>query len=588
MSREILRELVSAYSRLRRESVDVDRVDEIAARLELHLPELEVLGALNLEDDVEPAQRLELPPAVPGDRGTRVEAEGAPSPGRKRPRRRDRTGGVPPSRRETLLGAVARLRRGEQSPIELTEETLARARDRRELNAFIAIFEEQARLEAHALAGERTRDVAQAPHERALWGIPVAVKDLMAIRGYAMTGGSRALASEPAAEDAPVVARLRAAGAVVVGAANLHEFAYGVTSENPHFGTVLNPYRTDRVAGGSSGGSAASVAAGMALLSVGTDTGGSVRIPAAACGVAGLKPTYGRVSRRGVFPLAWSLDHVGPLAPCAGDLAAVLAAMVDEPTTEERLLAAALVSTGTGDVDLPAPLRVAAGLARSFAGVEPPASEPGLAARALDGLVWGVPGPDWTGPVDPAPGKAVERAVAALREHGARVTPVTLPPLSHFRVAQFVILQSEAIAVHRARLRRWWDLYGPDVRLRLKIGEFLTAADYLQGQRMRRHLMEAVARAMTGVDLLILPTLPVAPPSPGRRLIEVGETPEPVHRALTRFTAAFDLTGQPAATVPAGLDTDGLPVAVQVVGRWGREVDVLRGAIAVEWLLAHS
>jgi aspartyl-tRNA(Asn)/glutamyl-tRNA(Gln) amidotransferase subunit A len=398
-----------------------------------------------------------------------------------------------------------------------------------------------------------------------------------------------------------VVARLRAAGAVILGAANLHELAYGVTSENPHFGAVKNPRRPEHMAGGSSGGSAAAVAAELALGAVGTDTGGSIRIPAAACGVVGLKPTYGRVTRRGVLPLSWSLDHVGPLAATCADAAVIWAVMADDPLQEERAFAHALaaqhLSQGVGDA-LPPELTAAARLGRIMAPdaddgttqADPATrdlSQGGLVEcvnDALFGLRVGRPPDEWLHPLHPDMAGAWQLALDRLGDVGVLVSVVEPPPLPFIRAAQFVVLHAEAAAFHRERLRRRAGDLGRDVRARLEIGEFLMAVDYLQGQRLRRQVATDFLRLFDTVDVLLLPALPVAAPPLGTRLVAIGEEVEPVQVALTRYTTAFNQSGLPALVVPVGTDVRGLPLAVQVASRPFGELDILRVGIALEAL----
>jgi aspartyl-tRNA(Asn)/glutamyl-tRNA(Gln) amidotransferase subunit A len=370
------------------------------------------------------------------------------------------------------------------------------------------------------------------------------------------------------------VARLRAAGAVVVGAANLHELAYGVTSENPHFGAVKNPRRPEHMAGGSSGGSAAAVAARLALGAVGTDTGGSIRIPAAACGVVGLKPTYGRTTCRGVLPLSWSLDHVGPLAATCSDAAVLWAAMADDPLEEERAFAQAVIA--------------AARLARAMAnGADDAFDQAGGMTRASDALVglrFGRPPDEWLHPLQDDVARAWKTSLERLREAGALVSVVEPPPMSFIRAAQFVVLHAEAAAFHRERLRQRPDDLGQDVRLRLQIGEFLMAVDYVQGQRLRRHVANEFLRLFDRIDVLVLPAVPMAAPALGTRLVTLGGQVESVQRALTRYTAAFNQSGLPALAVPVGADDRGLPLAVQFAGRPFGELDILRVGIAIEAL----
>jgi aspartyl-tRNA(Asn)/glutamyl-tRNA(Gln) amidotransferase subunit A len=486
----------------------------------------------------------------------------------------------------TLTAAFRLLRARQLSAVELVEEHLERIRQAEGLNAFIAVFEEQARREAMA-ADKALASGSAGP----LAGIPIAIKDLMAMRGYAMTGGSRALDGALSSTDADVVARLRAAGAVIVGAANLHELAYGVTSENPHFGAVKNPRRPEHMAGGSSGGSAAAVAARLAMGAVGTDTGGSIRIPAAACGVVGLKPTYGRVTRRGVLPLSWSLDHVGPLAATCGDAAVLWAVMADDPLQEERAFAQAIIARNVCPKDsraLSPGLEAAARLARAMVnGVDDASDQTGGVAGASDALVGlrvGRPSDEWLHPLQDDVASAWQVSLERLREAGALVSVVEPPPMSFIRAAQFVVLHVEASAFHRERLRQRASDLGPDVRVRLQLGEFLMAVDYVQGQRLRRQVANGFLRLFDRVDVLVLPALPVAAPALGTHLITMGDRAEPVHRALTRYTAPFNLSGLPALVVPVGTDARGLPLGIQIAGRPFGELDILRVGIALEAL----
>lgn len=497
----------------------------------------------------------------------------------------------------TLVAALQLLRTRQLSPAELIEQHLERIRQAQALNVFIAVFEEQARREAQA-----AEKVLASGSAGLLAGIPLAVKDLMTMRGYAMTGGSRALDGVPSPTDADVVARLRAAGAVILGAANLHELAYGVTSENPHFGAVKNPRRPQHMAGGSSGGSAAAVAAHLVLGAIGTDTGGSIRIPATACGVVGLKPTYGRVTRQGVLPLSWSLDHVGPLAATCADAAVLLAVMADDPLQEEQAFAKAVIARSLPRQDeraLSQGLAAAAWLAQAMGGDADVATHGAGGMRqsfpqarvamarvrdALAGLRVGQPRDEWLHPLQDEMAGAWRTALERLREAGALVSVVELPPMLSIRAAQFVVLHSEATAFHRKRLRQRAADLGPDVRMRLQLGEFFMAVDYVQGQRLRRQVADAFRRLFDRVDVLVLPALPVAAPPLGTRLIAVGDRVEPVQQALTRYTAAFNQSGFPAVVVPVGTDTRGLPLAVQIAGRPFGELDILRVGIALEAL----
>ena len=607
MSREILRDMVSAIRRLRGKPMDSDRVEEWAARLEAHLVELEFLAAQAVPDAVEPAFEatpVGVTPPFAASAGSVGPAGGlstvADRPAdltaqvRSAPAAGPQAAGsaaTPPAavkraRPMTLTAAFRLLRARQLSAVELVEEHLGRVRQTEELNVFIAVFEEQARHEA--MAADRALASGSAG---VLAGIPLAIKDLMEIRGYVMTGGSRVLNEAPSSIDAEVVGRLRAAGAVILGAANLHELAYGVTSENPHFGAVKNPRGPEYMAGGSSGGSAAAVAARLALGAVGTDTGGSIRIPAAACGVVGLKPTYGRVTRRGVLPLSWSLDHVGPLAATCGDAAVLWAVMADDPLQEERAFAQAVIARSVSPQDTPAlssGLEAAARLARAMSnGVDDASDQTGGMAGASDALVrlrFGRPPDEWLHPLQDDVARAWKISLERLREAGALVSVVEPPPMSFIRAAQFVILHAEAAAFHRERLRQRASDLGPDVRVRLQIGEFMMAVDYVQGQRLRRQVANEFLHLFDRIDVLMLPALPVVAPALGTRLITLGDRVEPVHRALTRYTAPFNQSGLPALVVPVGTDAHGLPLGIQIAGRPFGELDILRVGIVLEAL----
>jgi aspartyl-tRNA(Asn)/glutamyl-tRNA(Gln) amidotransferase subunit A len=617
VSRDLIREMVAAVSRLRGLPTGEDRVEEWAARLEAHLTEVELLAGQAIPDPIEPAfQPTPVRPHAVGATGANREA--GQTAARAAPRHAERKGHAasgsavdevgalnaapfmarghadPP----TLTVAVRLLRTRQMSATDLFDQCLNRIRESRDLNVFIAIFEEQAQREAQAADRSLVPETAGL-----LAGIPLAVKDLMQMRGYAMTGGSRALDPTPASEDAEVVSRLRRAGGVILGAANLHELAYGVTSENPHFGAVKNPRKPSHMAGGSSGGSAAAVAARLALGAVGTDTGGSIRIPAAACGIVGLKPTHGRVSRRGVLPLSWSLDHVGPLGATCADAAVMLAAMADHPTDEERALARALTAERGPSKDertLSPGSLAAAALARALDREATDSGErPGGDLRAsrvpadqvretVAGLRLGAPSAEWLETLHDGVSGVWHQTLARLEEIGVPVSIVEPPPMPVIRAAQFVILHTEAATFHRERLRSRSALLGSDVRLRLQLGEMLMAVDYVQGQRLRRWIAEGFQDLLKGIDALVLPALPVSVPPLGARMVTEAHHPEPVQRALTRYTIPFNQTGLPALVVPAGLDATGLPVALQVAGGPHRELDILRVGIALEALIRLS
>ncbi|HWI66625.1 MAG TPA: amidase [Symbiobacteriaceae bacterium] len=354
-------------------------------------------------------------------------------------------------------------------------------------------------------------------------GIPIAVKDVYDVAGLPTTAGSRILSGRIATEDAAVVRRLRAAGAVIVGKTATHEFAYGCTTDSPFHGPTRNPADLTRTPGGSSGGSAAAVAAGMVPIALGTDTAGSVRIPAACCGVVGFKPTYGKVSTEGIIPLSWSLDHPGTMACTVADIAWVHAVL-------------------TGETPL---------------GVTHPRI--------------GVPSAWLETRIDPDVRSRFTEAI-----QGLDVAEVELPPLEEFHFVSRVITLAEAGSYHQTHLDRLPD-YAPDVRARVELGQVIPARDYLLAQRMRAHLIRQMATVMEQVDVLVMPTLPLPAPLIGERRWE-GEA---VADALTRFTAPFNVTGQPAISLPCGMTSAGLPVGLQLVGASHQDAALL--GIAEKW-----
>jgi aspartyl-tRNA(Asn)/glutamyl-tRNA(Gln) amidotransferase subunit A len=416
------------------------------------------------------------------------------------------------------------LRAGRISATELLDIYLGRVVTNKALKAFITVDPRAARAEARRLASKRLEN-----GYRPLLGIPVAIKDLFATRGQRTTAGSRILADWRPAADSIVVARLRAAGAVVIGKTNLHEFAYGVTNGNPWWGIARNPWDPERIPGGSSGGSAIAVAAGLAAAAVGSDTGGSIRIPAALCGCVGFKPTYGSIPLDGVIPLGWSLDHAGPLARTVEDA---------------RLLFEVMAGRRVKSSPAPAGLRL--GLIRG---------------PLLDR-------------VEPGVAETVEVAAYALGRAGLRLTEVHIPELEWTVAMQLITLRAEASALHASWLRRRPRSYGTDVRIRLQLGALVSGPEYARAQQARLRLKHALAEVFKGVDVLALPTTPVVAPPVGQRTVRWQDGEEPVDGALVRLTQPFNLAGVPALSVPCGLAT-GLPVGLQLVAPWTEESRLL-------------
>ena len=485
-------------------------------------------------------------PALVFQPGSPVPASGGPRATSVRPHR---AGGE--IAELSVTSAASLIHRRELSPVELVRAVLDRidAYGKR-INAYIALHAEEA-----IQAARRAEDALVHRHPLGpLHGVPLAVKDLFFEAGLPTTAGSRVLQDFVPREDATVIHRLREAGAVLLGRLNLHELAYGVTNENPHFGPVRNPWNLSRIAGGSSGGSAAAVAVSLCLASLGTDTGGSIRIPAACCGVVGLKPTYGRISRHGVLPLAWSLDHVGPITKSVEDAALLLQVLAGfdprDPTASS--------------VPVPAYHRMLGG--------------------DLEGVRVGVPTGFFTDPVEIDPGvlAAVQGALQVMESVGASIVEVSMPFLRHAPAVQFFTLATEASANHGWLLRTRGRELGLDVRRRLELGEFIAAPQYVRTQQARRRLAREFADIFRHADLLVTPTLPVVGPPLGAETVAIQGVQKRIQPTLTRFTSPLNLTGLPAISVPCGSEVDGLPVGLQMVGRPFDEATLLRAAHAYE------
>jgi aspartyl-tRNA(Asn)/glutamyl-tRNA(Gln) amidotransferase subunit A len=428
------------------------------------------------------------------------------------------------------------IRAGTLSPVDLVRTCLERIEQRRDANAFITVMGDRALEDARKAAEE----IAAGGYRGPLHGVPVAVKDLLDIAGTPTTSGSRVPVGI-AARDAPAVRRLRDAGAIVIGKTNLHEFAFGTTSDETAFGPVRHPQDPSRSAGGSSGGSASALADGMCFGAVGTDTGGSIRIPAAACGIVGLKPTFGEISCEGVIPLSAALDHVGPMARTVGDAGLLFQAM--KRSTVQGI------------------------------------------APAGGRLSFGVPRRYFFDRLDPGARRAADTAIARLREAGHAVDDVDIDHAECTPDVYLHIVLPEASWYHAPTLARHAGRYSPGVRLRLEMGRYLLAEDYVRAQRLRQALSGAVARVLERHDALILPTLPIPAPPIGATTIDVDGTPAPVRATMLSLTQLFNLTGHPAIALPSGVGPEGLPRSVQLVGHRGRTERLLDIAAAVEQLI---
>jgi aspartyl-tRNA(Asn)/glutamyl-tRNA(Gln) amidotransferase subunit A len=514
---EIIERLVSVADGLARvhRYPHSDRLEAWAQRLRVNLPELQTLDGLQDAGSCQyqPASR-DLPPD-----------------------------GVAPSAAGQGIAAVARAAHGARATIaDAALQSIEQARKHAHLNAFISLATESdiaAQVDQHGA-------LQQPADALSLLGVPVAIKDLMAVQGFSMTGGTHCDDRVRRRSDAVAVARLRNAGAVIVGTTNLHELAYGITSQNPHYGHVVNPLDQACIPGGSSGGSAAAVAANIVRASLGTDTAGSIRIPAACCGVVGFKPTYDVIPRQGAMDLGPTLDHIGPITRSVDDAALLFSVMAGLPG------------------QLPAPL------------------------SSLTGVRIGVPRNYFFSPLSADVMEAVQATLDLMRADGAEIVPLDLPGIERSAALQFATLCSEATAVHWRRLVEQPESLGDDVRVRLEIGQLFPALWYTRAQGGRAALLAMMETAMADTDVLVTPTMRTTAPLAGAASVSVANNDMPLHGAVTSLTMPFNLTGMPALTLPCGTGARGMPVGLQVVGARYHDWRVLSVAQRVERLLDSS
>lgn len=447
----------------------------------------------------------------------------------------------------TLREAAAAVRARKISPVELAQASLSRIRETEpKLNAYVRLTEER----AMAAARQAEREIAAGINRGELHGVPVAVKDLYDMAGLPTTCSSKVRQDHIAPADAACVVRLEQAGAVIVGKTHTHEFAYGAATP-----TTGNPWNTDHIPGGSSGGSGATVAARGCFMAMGTDTGGSIRIPAAVCGTVGIKPTYGRVSRFGVASLSWSLDHTGPLTRTVGDAAVCMGALAGYDPRDP------------GSANQP----VADYLAELELGVK--------------GLRIGVPSNYYFERLDPDVERNARDAIARLKAEGAELVDVALPLTDRIMPVEFGLLLPEAAAYHHEMLRTRRDLYEPDVLALLEAGELMPATDYIAAQRVRG-LIQAAWRAVWDehrLDAIVAPAVPIPATRRGETVVRWPDGhEEEVIAAFVRLSAPANVTGLPSVAVPSGFSAAGLPTSIQVIGRPFHEARILRVARAYE------
>lgn len=439
----------------------------------------------------------------------------------------------------SLLGLAEKLKARDLSPVEATQACLERidATEAR-LNAYVEVLPET----AYAVAKQAEAEIAAGHWKGPLHGVPIAIKDLYDLAGIATTSSSRQRTDWVPEVDSTVVARLKAAGAVIVGKTHTHEFAYGITTP-----TTRNPWDRQRIPGGSSGGSGATVASGGAFMAMGTDTGGSIRIPASVCGTVGLKPTYGRVSRTGITPLSWGLDHAGPLTRTVADAAACLQVLAGYDPHDPGSLGAS-VPDFSAELD-----------------------------KGVQGLRIGVPTNYFFEHVDAEVEAAVRTAHEKLASLGANLVEVALPMAEQIIAVEFAILMPEASAYHRHMLRQTPHLYNDDVRLALEAGAMISATDYIHAQRVRNLIQQEFRKLYDRMDIMLAPSVTSPAVVAGTESIIWDDgTREPLLSAYSRFAAPANVTGLPALSVPCGFSSQGLPIGFQAIGRPLDESTVLR------------
>ncbi len=456
----------------------------------------------------------------------------------------------------SIAQIAAQIRKGEISPVELigtTLETIDQCES--QLNAFITVFHEESLERARQAEVELRNGKDLGP----LHGMPIALKDIIYVEGTRSTAGSNFFSEESPQFDAALVSKLRDAGAIIIGKTNLHEFAFGVTTENPHFGATANPWDTSRVPGGSSGGSAAAVVVGCCVGALGSDTGGSIRIPAAVCGHVGLKPTFGRTSVHGVLALAQSLDTVGPMCRYVHDVALMMNTLAGYDPRDVH------------SENQPVP--------DYTEGLDQP----------IRGRKAGVPKQHFFDSVDPEVERVVREAIKVLEELGVDIVELDLPSAPVGHEVTLTLLTAEAGQFHQERLAAHREDYGVDVRELLEDGLALSAADYVKAVRVREVAKREFEEAFEEIDCILSPTAPIPAPLRSTHDLSGGSESNRIRPRLTRNTRLINLLGLPSISVPCGFaqvgnsdSKEGLPVGLQITGPWWSEKTLLQVAYAYE------
>ncbi len=445
----------------------------------------------------------------------------------------------------------------EISPTELVKEKLKTIDEKdRDINAFITVAEEEAFETAEKLEEELEKGQVRGP----LHGIPVAVKDLIFTKGIRTTSGSKIYKDFIPSYDATVIQKLKDAGAIIIGKLNTHEFAYGPIGDRSYFGPCRNPHNLDKIAGGSSSGSAAAVAANMVCASLGTDTGGSIRIPASACGVVGMKPTFGLVSKAGVFDLAYTLDHIGPVTKSVRDNALLLNIIAGYDPKDEHSIKQDDKKDYTNRLE-----------------------------ESIKGKTIGVATNPYFTEVDAEVKEAINHAINTFKNLQTNVKEVEVPRIEEIADAQVVTIKAEASAVHAEGLEgNYRGNIDDEVYERLIDSQEVTGYEYVQSQMKRTEFISDLNQIFHDIDVLIVPTLPVLPTDIGQREVAINDKTVSVRYALLKLTSPFNYTGNPALTIPCGFSKSGLPIGVQLIGRHGDEEKLYQFGAQLEKSLPHE
>lgn len=450
---------------------------------------------------------------------------------------------------EKSIGELAPLLESKEvSPVEVTEAVLKQVETYNEqINAYIRVDAEDAQTSAKIAEVE----IMKGKYKGKLHGIPMALKDIFYVKDKVVTMGSKIHKDFKPTYSATVVEKLAEAGVIFTGTLNMHEYAWGGTNNNPHFGPCRNPWDLEKIPGGSSGGSGAAVAADMTIASLGTDTGGSIRIPSAVCGTVGLKPTHGRVSKYGVYPLSWSLDHAGPMTKTVTDAAILLEYIAgfdpNDPTT----------------IDKPVP-SYTTGLSED-----------------LNGMIIGVEEDFFLTNLQPGVQELFYKAIETLKTLGAEIKPITIPSLKNAHYAEMITVLAEASAIHHTNLKKRPEDFGKDVRISLELGELPTAVEYIQAQQIRHKIKQEFQEIFKTVDTILAPTLPFTAPTIGQDITIINNQNLKVSDELIRLQSPANLTGLPSISVPCGL-SDNMPVGIQFIGDAFDEQMIIKAAYAFE------